>query len=85
MADVFKLVQNAPVRGEDAKAKVIAALRTCADAIESGEEKPAHKVIVVLYEDVGEQFAVRSRFCNVTAIERAGMLAMAVHDTLTEG
>lgn len=86
MADkVTRLVSSTPVRGTEAQAKVVAFLRSQADAIEKGEEPGTQKAIVILYKDVGEQFAVRSRFCNVTSIERTGMLYMAAHDALTAG
>lgn len=79
---VLKLVQNTPVRGEDATAAVVAFLRRCADDIENGDEA-AHKAIILLYEDCGDQFRTVSRFCNATSIERAGIIAMASHDTLS--
>lgn len=82
MADVIKLVQNSTVRGEDATATVIAFLRKYADMIESGDEGPAHKAVLVLYEDREDAFCVRSRFCNATTMERAALFAMAAHDSL---
>lgn len=85
MADVLKTVHSTPVRGEEATAKVVDFLRRMANDIESGEEPEAQKAILIFYKDVGEQFAIRSRFCNCTSIERAGMMALAKHDTLSDG
>jgi hypothetical protein len=78
MADVVRLVP----KNDETKISVVDFLRKCADAIESGEEDPAHKAILVLYEERGDMFCTRGRYHNVSTLERNGLLAMASHDAL---
>lgn len=81
MSNVVNLAKDEPVRGKDAVAEIVAFLRKHADAIESGNARPVHKLILVAFEDRNEQFRVSTAYCNATAIERAGMLSMSLHDT----
>jgi hypothetical protein len=68
------------LQGSEATAEVVRFLRSIADSLESGEEQPAHKAVLVLYEDTGSKVAVRQRFCNATVVERTGILHIAAYD-----
>lgn len=85
MGEVVKLGMDVEVRGSEAAAKVVAWLREQADAIESGESWPAHKAVLTVLGDCNGQFRTRVIFCNAATIERAGILALALHDTLSGG
>ena len=56
----------------------------CADTptgLESGEARPVDKAVLLVYENIGEQFRVSTAYCNATTIERVGMLSLSLHDT----
>lgn len=65
----------------DVVADVIAFLRKHADELEKGSERPAHKAVLILYEDLGDKTRLASTFCNTTVTERVGMMYMALQDT----
>jgi len=74
---------TATAEGAAASALVVDFLREWADAIENGNER-AHKAVLVMYENCGGgPFRIASRGCNVSAIERAGIMAMAQDDFCT--
>jgi hypothetical protein len=86
MGDVLKLKgSDAPAQNTEAVAKVVAFLREQADAIESGDARPAHKAVLTIYEDTdGVKFRTQTAFCNASSIERAGLMAVALHDTIND-
>lgn len=85
MGQVIKLGQDVEVRGTEATAKIVAWLREQADAIENGKEWPVQKAVLTVLQDCGGQFRTRVIFCNAKTIERAGILSLALHDTLSNG
>lgn len=80
MSNVVKFAQNSNVRGPEATAAVVAFLRKQADEIESGESASVHKAVLVVYEDLGNQFRTLTAFCNITTLERVGLLSLALQD-----
>lgn len=85
MGEVIKLGQDIEVRGSEATAKIVAWLREQADALESGKDWPAQKAVLTVLQDCDGQFRTRVVFCNAKTIERAGILSLALHDTLSGG
>ena len=81
MDNVVSLRGENPVQGAEAVAHVVKWLREQADRLESGEAQPAHKALLLLYEDRGGQFRVLTAYCNATTVERVGMLGLSLHDT----
>lgn len=77
--NVLKLVQHGQTRGPEAVADLIAWLRDTADDIESGSET-AHKAVLTLYEDRGDEFRITSRYCNTSLLERIGIMTAALQD-----
>lgn len=81
MGEVVSIKGEADIQGAEATAAVVAWLRGYADRLENGEARPADKAILLMYENIGEQFRVSTAYCNATTIERAGMLSLSLHDT----
>ena len=71
-----------PIQGLEAVSDVVKFLREYADKLEKGEMRPAHKAVLILYEDCNEQFRISTAYCNATTIERAGMISVSLHDTV---
>lgn len=82
MGDVTKLRGESPLYGMEATTRVVAWLREQADFLERGEARPAHKAVLTMYEDTGGKIRTVTVFCNTSSIERAGIMSMALHDTL---
>lgn len=82
MGEVVALVEGEPLRGSEATAKVVAWLRCLADQLEQGASRPVEKAVLITHEGLGDKFLVSTAYCNATAIERAGMLSMSLHDTV---
>ena len=78
--NVIKLKGEMPASGSEAVAKVVAWLREQADAIESGESRPAHKAVLMTFEDCGGEARTSAAYCNASVIERIGMAYMALND-----
>lgn len=79
--NVVKLKGETPVQGAEAVASVVAWLRAQADALESGDARPAHKAVLTVFEDCSGEIRTLTAFCNTSAIERIGIMYMALNDT----
>lgn len=83
MADnVIRLasVNDSVVTDGDAARELVAAfLREWADAVANGEEDVT-KVVLVMYNDAGEQFRVRTRRCNMDLVQQVGVMQIALTD-----
>ena len=84
MGEVLKIKGTAEARGVDAVTQVVAWLREQADAIERGEVRPVHKAVLTVYEDRSEQFRIGVAFCNVSGLERIGLMHAALSDLTNE-
>lgn len=83
MGEVVNLIEaDGPVCGANATADIVNFLREYATALETGEKRPVQKIVIVGYEDRADQFRVTISFLNTTPVERAGMLSIALHDTV---
>ncbi len=80
MGEVLKIKGVAEIKGSDATAQIVAWLREQADAIEKGKVRPVHKAVLTVYEDRNEQFRINSAFCNVSGLERIGLMHAALTD-----
>jgi len=81
MDNVVKLKGDPTAYGSEAVAKVVAWLREQADELESGESRPAHKAVLMVFEDCSGTIRTQTVFCNASAIERIGIMYMALNDT----
>jgi hypothetical protein len=80
MGEVVGIKGETELQKPDMVADVIAFLRKHADQLEKGSERPAHKAVLILYEDLGDKTRLVSAFCNTTVTERVGIMFMALND-----
>lgn len=79
--NVVSLKGKTTAHGPDAVAQVVAWLREQADEIEKGEARPVHKAILTVFEDCGDKVRTHTVFCNVSSVERVGIMFLALNDT----
>ena len=82
--NVVKFKGEIPAYGTEAVTKIVAWLREQADAIENGDERPAHKAVLTLFEDCSGQIRTNTVFCNVSLVERVGITFLALNDMASE-
>ncbi len=80
MGEVVSIKGETDVQGAEATAAIVAWLRDQANALESGEARPAHKAVLVVLEDCSGTIRIGPAFCNASAAERVGIMYMALHD-----
>lgn len=87
VADIIKLVPKETGTDEhgNGTGDVPAWLRKMADLIEAGEFGTVGAAVVIMREDLGSQFVLRTRRCNMHFIEHAGALHMMHHDMMNAG
>lgn len=75
MADILKLVQTT----QRERVPVAQFLREWADAVEA-EGEVTTAAIIILHDDKGSQFLVRTRRCNLDLVQTLGIMALATAD-----
>lgn len=81
MGEVVSIKGETDVQGAEATAAIVAWLRDQANALESGESRPAHKAVLTVFEDCIGTVRTQTAFCNTSAIERLGIMYAALNDT----
>jgi hypothetical protein len=85
MGEVVSIKGETDIQGAKATAAVVAWLREQANGLESGEVRPAHKAVLTVFEDCSGTIRTHTVFCNTSAVERIGIMYMALNDTANVG